>query len=53
MAWDTPAEAEVLVMVVVQKIAVASHPHISRNEHPDCIVDLPRIEVVIQQEQNL
>lgn len=48
-----PAEAEVLVVVVVHEVAIACHPHVARDEHADGVVDLARVEVVVQQEEHL
>jgi hypothetical protein len=48
-----PAKGEVLELVVVGEVAKPSHPHVARNEHADCIVDLLRLKVVVQQKQDL
>ena len=40
-------------MVVVHEVAVAGHPHISGDEHADGVVDLPSVEVVVQQKEHL
>ncbi len=48
-----PAKAEVLGLVVVGEVAEAGHPDIAGDEHADGVVDLARVEVVVQQEQDL
>ena len=48
-----PAKAEVLGLVIVEKIAIACHPHISGNEDTDGIVYLPGLKVMVQQKKHL
>lgn len=49
----SPAKAEVLRLVVVEEVAVASHPHIASNEDTDGVVHFPGLKIVVQQEQHL
>mmetsp|Transcript_12109 Transcript_12109/g.55025 ORF Transcript_12109/g.55025 Transcript_12109/m.55025 type:complete len:418 (-) Transcript_12109:204-1457(-) len=48
-----PVKGKVFPHVVVGKIAKSRHPHVRRDEHPDGVVNLRSLEVVVQQEQHL
>ena len=48
-----PPGRKVPRLVVVGKVPEPGHPHIRGDEHPDCVVDFPRLVVVVQQEEHL
>ena len=47
------ANAVVPRLVVVGEVAKARHPDVAGDEDTDCVVELTRLKVVVQQEQHL
>lgn len=48
-----PDDRKVIGLVVIQKVAEASHPDIGCDEHSDCVVHLRCRKVMVQQKQHL